>query len=79
MGVAIFVAVLVVHVSEHRALYAVFVNIDALVEPRLFELETMLGIVANFNRRIGVFVFDGDFADFNAVDNFVFLACVFGL
>ena len=37
----------------------------------------MLGIVANFYCAVFAVVFDGDFADFNTIDDFVFLAAVF--
>ena len=77
MGVAILVAVLVAHVGKHRALHAVFVDIDTLVEPRFLEFECVLGVVADFNRGVCGFVFDGDFADFDAIDDFVLFARVF--
>ena len=77
VGVAILVAVLVAHVGKHRALHAVFVDIDTLVEPRFLEFECVLGVVADFNRGVCGFVFNGDFADFDAIDDFVLFARVF--
>ena len=67
MGVPVLVAVLVADVGEDGAAEAVFVNIDAFVEPGLLRLETRLRIFRDVDGR--AFVFDGGFPDFHAVND----------
>ena len=68
MRMAVAVAVLVTYVGEDGALHAVFVHVDALVEPSLLDAESVLGVVADVDGR--VLVLDFDVADFHAVNLF---------
>ena len=68
--VSVLVAVLEAHVGENRALFGGVVHVDALVEPGLLRAESGLRVFADVDGAVGVLVFEGKFADFNAVDFF---------
>ena len=70
MRVSVLVAVLETHVGENRALFGGVVHVDALVEPGLLRAESGLRVFADVDGAVGVLVFEGKLADFNAVDNF---------
>ena len=63
MGVSVLVAVLVTDVGENRSVGAVVVDVDTLVEPRLFRLESGFCVVADVDEAVGTF--DFDVADFH--------------
>ena len=67
MGVSLPVAVLVADVGEDGTAEAIFVNIDAFIEPGLLRLETGLRV---FRDVYDAGVFDGNFPDLYAINNF---------
>ena len=68
VGVSILVSILVTDVGENRASEAVVINVDTLVEPRFFRLESGLGKFGNIDEA-AIGAFDFDVANFHSVDD----------